>query len=147
VNAHDRVDILLVEDNSSDADLTTRALVHGGFRERILRVHDGVEALDFISGTGDYQTRDTRHPPKLVLLDLKMPRLDGFDVLRELKADERTRSIPVVVLTCSNQSRDVAESYRIGANGYVIKPIDFIKLSQTVSQIADYWLRINQVPR
>jgi CheY-like chemotaxis protein len=147
MTAQDGPDILLIEDNRSDADLTTRALVKGGFNERVLWVQDGVEALDFLRGTGDYQGRDTRRFPKLVLLDLKMPRLDGFDVLRALKADERTRSIPIVVLTSSNQTRDVAESYRLGANGYVTKPIDFAKLTLTISQIANYWLRINQVPK
>lgn len=141
------VDILLVEDNHSDADLTMRALARGGVGASIRWVQDGVEALDFVNGTGEFAGRDSSELPKLVLLDLKMPRLDGFDVLRAMKANERTRPIPVIVMTSSNQRRDVAECYRIGANGYVTKPIDVAKLSSMIVRVANYWLKFNQMPK
>ena len=142
----ENVDILLVEDNRHDAELTMRALTKNELRNRLHWVEDGVEALNFIRGTGAYHGRDANQFPKLILLDLKMPRLNGLDVVRELKSDERTRPIPVVVMTSSNQSRDIAESYRLGVNGYVTKPIHFMDLAEAISQIAIYWLRVNQVP-
>lgn len=140
------IDILLVQDNHADADLAMRALVKGGVGARIRWVQDGVEALDFVNGTGDFTARDTNDLPKLVLLDLKMPRLDGFDVLRALKGNARTRSIPVVVLTSSNRSHDVAECYRLGANSYVTKPIDVDSLATIIIHVATYWLNVNQAP-
>lgn len=146
MNALDNVDILLVEDNRHDAELTLRALTRGDLRNKLHWVEDGVEALDFIRATGAYRDRDSKQLPKLILLDLKMPRLNGLDVLRELKSDERTRPIPVVVMTSSNQSRDIAESYRLGVNGYVTKPIHFMDLAEAISQIATYWLRVNRIP-
>ena len=145
-NGSENIDILLVEDNRHDAELTMRALTKSELRNRLHWVEDGVEALDFIRGTGPYHGRDPNQFPKLILLDLKMPRLNGLDVVRELKSDERTRAIPVVVMTSSNQSRDIAESYRLGVNGYVTKPIHFMDLAEAISQIAIFWLRTNQVP-
>ncbi|MEA2785861.1 MAG: hypothetical protein QOF71_1965 [Candidatus Eremiobacteraeota bacterium] len=145
-NGSENVDILLVEDNRHDAELTMRALTKSELRNRLHWVEDGVEALDFVRATGAYTGRDPTQFPKLILLDLKMPRLNGLDVVRELKSDKRTRPIPVVVMTSSNQSRDVAESYRLGVNGYVTKPIHFMDLADAISQIAIYWLRVNQVP-
>lgn len=145
-NGSENVDILLVEDNRHDAELTMRALTKSELRNKLHWVEDGVEALDFVRATGAYTGRDPTQFPKLILLDLKMPRLNGLDVVRELKSDERTRPIPVVVMTSSNQSRDVAESYRLGVNGYVTKPIHFMDLADAISQIAIYWLRVNQVP-
>lgn len=106
-----------------------------------------MEALEFIRCTGSYALRDPHQVPKLILLDLKMPRLDGLDVLRELKADAKTRSIPIVVMTSSNQDGDVAESYELGANGYVTKPVQFAAFTQAVAQIGMYWLLTNQPPR
>ena len=147
MNLATEIDILLVEDNQSDADLAMRALAKGDFVPRICWVQDGVEALDFVNGTGAFTERDSSELPKLVLLDLKMPRLDGFDVLRALKGDERTRPIPVVMLSSSNHRRDVTECYRMGANGYVTEPIDFRKLSATIVQVATYWLQFNQIPK
>ena len=142
----DDVEILLVEDNRHDAELTLRALTKSDLRSKLHWVEDGVEALDFIRGTGAYRGRDSNQLPKLILLDLKMPRLNGLDVVRELKSDERTRSIPVVVMTSSNQSRDITDSYRLGVNGYVTKPIHFMDLAESILQIANYWLRVNRVP-
>ncbi len=146
MNAMNGVEILLVEDNRHDAELTMRALTRSDLRNKLLWVEDGVEALDFIRGTGAYRDRDPSQLPKLVLLDLKMPRLNGLDVVRELKSDERTRPIPIVVMTSSNQSRDITDSYRLGVNGYVTKPVHFMDLAEAISQIAIYWLRVNQVP-
>ena len=145
-NSADNVDILLVEDNRHDAELTMRALTRSDVRNKLHWVEDGVEALDYVRGTGAYHARDPNQRPKLILLDLKMPRLDGLDVVRELKSDERTRSIPVVVMTSSNQGPDITESYRLGVNGYVTKPIHFMDLAEAISEIATYWLRVNQVP-
>ena len=142
----DNIDVLLVEDNRHDAELAMRAFKRGSFTNKLLWVQDGVEALDFFKCSGAYEQRDPLQCPKLVLLDLKMPRLNGLDVLRALKSDERTRSIPIVVLTSSNQPRDVAESYRLGGNGYVTKPIQFADLMGAIEKIGTYWLRTNQVP-
>lgn len=142
----DNVEILLVEDNQHDAEMTMRALKKSNFLNRVHWVRDGVEALEFIRCTGAYADRDPLQFPKLMLLDLKMPRVDGFDVLRELKSDERTRSIPIVAMTSSNQDRDVAESYRLGVNGYVTKPVQFADFMEAVAKIGMYWLMVNQVP-
>lgn len=142
----DDVEILLVEDNQADAELMTRALKKGRFDNKLFWVRDGVEALDFVRCSGAYCERDPRQMPRLVLLDLKMPRLDGLDVLRELKADDATRGIPIVIMTSSNQSRDLIECYRLGVNGYVTKPIQFGGLMEAVAGIGTYWLLVNQVP-
>jgi CheY-like chemotaxis protein len=146
VNAFDDVDVLLVEDNRADAELIVRALNKSNFFNKLFWVQDGVEALDFIRCTGTFAARDALHRPRLILLDLKMPRLDGMDVLRNLKGDEVTRAIPIVVMTSSNQHRDLAECYRLGVNGYVTKPIQFPHLLEAVSRIGTYWLLANQVP-
>jgi CheY-like chemotaxis protein len=146
VSDFDDVEILLVEDNHNDAEMTMRALKKSNFLNKLLWVEDGVEALDFIRCAGKYEGRDPRELPKLVLLDLKMPRLDGLDVLRALKSSDDTRRIPIVVMTSSNQERDLAESYRLGVNGYVSKPIQFPDLVDAVARIGMYWLLVNQVP-
>jgi len=142
---YEDVEILLVEDNDHDAEMTVRALRKNNYLHKLLWVQDGVEALDFINCTGAFEGRDHNQLPKLVLLDLKMPRLDGLDVLRSLKAADRTRSIPVVVMTSSNQERDLMESYRLGVNGYVTKPIEFKDLVKLISGIGLYWLLVNKV--
>ena len=142
----DAVEVLLVEDNRNDAEMAMRALVKSGFLNKLLWVQDGVEALDFIRCTGPYTTRDPTEVPKLVLLDLKMPRLDGLDVLRAMKSEARTRAIPIVVMTSSNQERDLAESYQLGVNGYVTKPIKFPDLVDVIAKIGMYWLLVNSVP-
>jgi CheY-like chemotaxis protein len=142
----DDVELLLVEDNANDAEMTMRALRKNNFVHKLLWVKDGVEALDFVRGTGAYLGRDPQQLPKLILLDLKMPRVDGFDVLRELKGDERTRSIPVVAMTSSNELLDLERSYRLGVNGYVTNPVRFADFVEAVAHIGMYWLLVNQVP-
>jgi len=142
----ENVDILLVEDNANDAEMTLRALKKGGFLNRVLWVKDGVEALDFVNCRGMFAEREPHQALRLILLDLKMPRLDGLDVLRELKSNSRQSSIPVVVMTSSNQERDIAETYRLGVNGYVTKPVQYTEFSEAVAQIGMYWLLVNQSP-
>ena len=124
--------------------MTMRALKKGNFLNKLYWVKDGVEALDFVHCRGAYAERDPRGQLKLMLLDLKMPRLDGIDVLRDLKGDERTRSIPIVVMTSSNQDRDVIETYRLGVNGYVTKPVQFAEFTDAVARIGMYWLLVNE---
>jgi CheY-like chemotaxis protein len=140
------IEILLVEDNERDAEMTVRALRKCNFLNKLHWVQDGVEALDFIRCTGHFATRRPATPLKLVLLDLKMPRLDGLDVLKALKSDRETRSIPVVVMTSSNEERDVADSYDLGVNGYVTKPVEYESFMEQVSHIGMFWLVENQGP-
>lgn len=137
--------ILLVEDNPDDEELTVRALRKNKISSEIVIAHDGVEALDYLLGTGAHSGRDTRHQPQVVLLDLKLPRLDGIDVLKRMRADERTRYVPVVVLTSSREQEDVIAAYNGGANSYVRKPVEFGKFVDTVSQLGVYWLLLNEV--
>ena len=146
MNDFDDIDILLVEDNVSDAEMTKRALKKSAVANRLYWVRDGVEALEFVRCTGPFASRDRRHDLKLVLLDLKMPRLDGLDVLKELKADPATKRIPIVVMTSSNQERDIAETYRLGVNGFVTKPVQFDEFSTVVKEIGTFWLTINRAP-
>ena len=140
----DHVDILLVEDSDEDAELAIRALTRKRLANQLHRVTDGVEALDFLSGTGAYAARATDHRPKLVLLDLKMPRIDGLEVLRRMKADPVMQAIPVVVLTSSREDRDVIDSYRLGVNSYIVKPVDFEKFVDAVGQLGLYWAILNE---
>jgi len=142
------VEILLVEDNPTDIELTLRALKKRNLANKVHVVKDGAEALEFIFGTGTYaERRDINHIPKVILLDLKLPKVDGLEVLRIVKSDERTKVIPVVVLTSSKEESDLVESYRLGANSYITKPVDFDKFAQTVSEMGLYWLLVNQPPR
>jgi two-component system response regulator len=143
----DNVEILLVEDNPNDAEMTMRSLRKANFINKLFWVRDGVDALDFIRCTGPYAARDRGQGVKLILLDLKMPRLNGIGVLRELKADEETSSIPVVMMTSSNQDRDISDCYRFGVNGYVTKPVKFAAFTEAVANIGMYWLIVNQGPR
>ena len=141
----EQVEILLVEDNPRDAELTSRALKNGGLANKLLWVKDGQEALDYLFRNGEYAGRaDTT--PRLILLDLKMPKVDGIEVLRAAKADERTRRIPIVVMTSSEEEKDVAESYKFGVNSYVVKPVDFNALADFARQAGYYWLAINRTP-
>ena len=144
--AENELEILLVEDNVHDAELTIRALKRRNLANKLIHVKDGVEALDFVFGTGPYAGRDTSRHPKVMLLDLKLPKLDGLEVLRAIKADPRTRTIPVVVMTSSQEQRDVVESYQLGVNSYVVKPVDFDSFSKAVSELGCYWVLLNQVP-
>jgi two-component system response regulator len=141
------VEILLVEDNPNDVELTLRALKKRNLANKVHVVKDGAEALEFIFGTGTYAERDINQIPKVILLDLKLPKVDGLEVLRIVKSDERTKVIPVVVLTSSKEESDLVESYRLGANSYITKPVDFDKFAQTVSEMGLYWLLVNQPPR
>lgn len=141
-----RVEILLVEDSPHDAEMTRRALRKFNFGDRLHWVKDGEEALEFLFCRGAYAARDPGRPPKLVLLDLKMPKVDGIEVLRHVKDDARTRSIPVVVMTSSNEERDVMESYRLGANSYIVKPVEFGAFAEVVANIGLYWVLTNRVP-
>jgi two-component system response regulator len=141
------VDILLVEDNPQDAELTTRALKKNNLANRLITVEDGAEALDFIFCRGKYATRNNSQSPKVVLLDLKLPKVSGLEVLRALKQDERTRSIPVVVVTSSREDPDIKTAYSLGANSYVVKPVDFDAFAESVSSLGLYWLLVNQPPR
>jgi two-component system response regulator len=140
------VEILLAEDTDADAELIARALSKGHVINKVVRVRDGVEALDFVFRTGEFSVRPSGHP-KLILLDLKMPRLGGIEVLRRLKADPATRVIPVVMLTSSSEERDVVESYDLGVNSYLVKPVDFAAFSTVVAQAGLYWAVMNRIPR
>lgn len=142
----DEVEILLVEDNPNDVELTLRALKKHNLANRVHVAKDGAEALDFIFATSAYSRRDIDHRPKVVLLDLKLPKVDGLEVLARIKSDERTRVIPVVVLTSSREEKDIVESYRMGVNSYIVKPVDFEKFVQAVSELGLYWLLLNQLP-
>ncbi len=140
-----QVEILLVEDNAEDAEMTTRALRKCNLANHLQWVQDGEEALEYLFCTGPYAARDPVRPPRLVLLDIKMPKVDGIEVLRRIKASE-LKSVPVVVMTSSNEERDVVESYRLGVNSYIVKPVAFEAFLETVSQIGVYWLLANRVP-
>jgi len=139
------VEILLVEDNPTDAELTMRALRRNNLANNVTWMKNGVEALDFICRRGAYASRSEDHP-KLILLDLKLPKVDGIEVLRQLKANEKTRTIPVVVLTSSAEERDIVESYRLGVNSYIVKPVEFDQFSETVAKAGYYWMMMNKAP-
>ena len=141
-----QIEILLVEDSPGDAEMTLRSLRKHNLVNRVHWVKDGAEALDFMFRQGAYAQRDPNHALKLVLLDIKMPKVDGIEVLRRLKADEATRLTPVVIMTSSNEERDVFESYKLGVNSYIVKPVQFVSFLETVSKIGLYWLLANRVP-
>ncbi len=138
------IEVLLAEDNPADAELIIESLRIENLAERLHHVHDGVEALDFMFARGAYEGRALDRPPRLVLLDVKLPKVDGLKVLAELKRDPRTRPIPVVMLTSSNIEHDVARGYLLGANSYVQKPVDFARFHETVARLGAYWLGINE---
>ena len=140
------VDILLVEDNPTDRELALRALRKHQLADSIQVVQDGAEALDFLFATGVYANRRKANRPRVVLLDLKLPKVDGLEVLQRLRADPLLRTIPVVMLTSSREERDLVESYRLGANSFVVKPVDFDQFTDTVQRVGGYWLQLNQSP-
>jgi len=141
------VEILLVEDNPNDLELALHALKRNNLANHIEIVRDGAEALDFIFCTGMYASRRIEDTPKVILLDLKLPKVDGLEVLQRIKADTRTSAIPVVVLTSSREERDVVESYKLGVNSYIVKPVDFEQFTQAVQSLGLYWLLLNQPPK
>jgi len=141
------VEVLLVEDNPSDAELTTRALKKRNLANRLFHVKDGAEAIDFLFAQGTFASRRVENGPKVVLLDLKLPKVDGIEVLRRIKSDDRTKIIPVVVMTSSREDRDLVDCYNLGVNGYVVKPVEFEDFARAVSDLGCYWLLINETPR
>ncbi len=141
------VEVLLVEDNPYDIELTLRALKKHSCARDVFVVKDGAEALAFLFGTGAYAHRAAGPMPRVILLDLKLPKVDGLEVLRRIKSDERTRCVPVVVLTSSREERDVAECYRLGVNSYVVKPVAYDALVESVAELGRYWLSLNEPPR
>jgi two-component system, response regulator len=140
------VEILLVEDNPADVELTLRALRRHHLANRVVVTTDGEEALDFIFARGPHHRRRGKRPPRVILLDLKLPKIDGVDVLRAIKSDHEARLIPVVVLTSSREERDIIETYRLGVNSYIVKPVDFNKFVEAVGAIGFYWLLLNEPP-
>lgn len=140
------IEILLVEDNPSDVKLALHAFKANNIVNRVQVVRDGAEALEFIFCTDRYTHRKIENGPKVILLDLKLPLVDGLEVLRQIKADPRTQAIPVVVMTSSKEESDVVESYKIGVNSYIVKPIDFEQFIEVVRQLGFYWLLLNQLP-
>jgi two-component system response regulator len=140
------VEILLVEDNPNDVELTLRALKKHNLTNNVQVVSDGAQALDYLFGTGPFAGKEHPLPPKVVFLDLKLPKVDGREVLRRMKADPKTRMIPIVVLTSSKEESDIVESYKLGVNSYVVKPLDFDKFVEAVSELGLYWVLLNQAP-
>ena len=143
-NNIEEVEILLVEDNATDAELAIRALGKSHLANKLIWVKDGAEALDFIFGQGAYSERKLANGPRVILLDLRLPKVDGMDVLRRVKSDERTRNIPVVVLTSSKEDRDITQSYDLGVNSFVSKPVQFDEFADTVTKLGLYWLLVNK---
>jgi len=146
IQSEDKTEILLVEDNERDAELTLRALTKRHLANKVVHVKDGVEALDFLFCRGAYAHRDSSQHPKVVLLDMKLPKVDGLEVLRALKSNEATKTIPVVVLTSSAEHRDILNSYQLGVNSYIVKPVDFENFSKAVSELGCYWVLLNERP-
>lgn len=142
----EQIDVLLVEDNVDDAELTIRALKKNNLVDSLVHVQSGEEALDFIFGQGEYKSRNILHIPKLILLDLKMPRVGGIEILRRVKWDERTKVIPTVILTSSKEDQDIIESYKLGANSYFVKPVDYEGFVEAIAKLSQYWLDLNQYP-
>lgn len=138
------VEILLIEDNPNDAEMAIRALKKNHISNKVIHLKDGAQGLDFIFGTGDYTGRDISQKPKVILLDLKMPKVDGIEVLRKLKSDSCTKTIPVVVMTSSKEDPDVRACYELGVNSYIVKPVNFDNFSKAVADFGLYWLLLNQ---
>ena len=141
-----QIEILLVEDNPYEAELTLRNLKKYHLANKLLHIDDGAEALDFIFSEGKYEANGVVQTPKLILLDLKLPKVDGLEILRRIKADPATKMIPVVVLTSSNEEKDIIESYKLGVNSYIVKPVDFDAFSKSVAELGMYWVLLNKDP-
>jgi two-component system, response regulator len=142
----DEISVLLVEDNPDDAEFTLRALRKANVALNIVLVDNGVKALDFVFGTGSFAERAGARLPRIMLLDLKMPKVDGLEVARRIKKDPRTRSLPIIIFTSSREQRDIDESYQVGANSYVVKPIDYAELITKLGDLVRYWLQLNESP-
>ena len=142
----EEVEILLVEDNPSDVELTLMTLKKHNFANKVHVVNDGAEALEYMFATGAYAGRKIQDTPKVVFLDLKLPKVDGIEVLRRIKSDERTKLTPVVVLTSSQEEQDIVKSYKLGVNSYVVKPVEFENFTRAVSELGLYWLLLNKAP-
>jgi two-component system response regulator len=140
------IEILLVEDNASDAEMTIDALRQNNLANKLLHVKDGAEALDFIFAAGNYADRQITDKPKVILLDLKMPKVNGIEVLQKIRSDERTKNIPVVVLTSSKEDPDIKKCYDLGVNSYVVKPVEFDAFQKAISELGLYWMIVNQQP-
>ena len=140
------IDILLVEDNPSDAELAVRELRRHKFANRIHVIADGAEALDFIFCRGEYKNRSFSHPPKLILLDMKLPKVNGLEILKAAKEDRRTRATPVVIMTSSSEQRDLIDSYQLGVNAFIQKPVDFDEFRKVLEHVGMFWLAVNQAP-
>jgi two-component system response regulator len=138
------IEIILVEDNPHDAEMTMRALTKNNILNKIVHLEDGAEAVDFLFGTGVYEGRNTNNKPKVILLDLKMPKLSGIEVLRIIKSDDLTKTIPVVVLTSSKEDPDVRACYKLGVNSYIVKPVGFENFTKSIADLGVYWLLLNQ---
>ena len=141
-----QIEILLVEDNLDDAEMTVHALRKNNLANKLIHMKDGEEALDFLFGTGKFIGRDVNLKPSLILLDLKMPKVDGLEVLERVKSNESTKKIPVVILTSSKEDPDVSKCYELGANSYIVKPVEFQSFIKAVSELGMYWMILNQPP-
>ena len=141
------IEILLVEDNQDDLDMTLRALRKANLANHIQVARDGAEAVEFIFGLGPHAGRKVENGPRLIMLDLKLPKIDGMEVLQRIKRDERTQMIPVVILTSSKEQKDVIESYKLGVNSYIVKPVNFEGFAAAVQELGMYWLLLNQPPK
>lgn len=147
MNEENFVEILLVEDNKNDAELTMMALEDSNLSNHVVWLKNGKEALDFVFAEGEYANRDIINQPRVILLDLKMPKVGGLEVLKRIRADQRTRKIPVAILTSSKEEKDIIESYELGVNSYIVKPVDFEQFTKSVKEIGYYWALINQPPK
>jgi len=141
-----QIEILLAEDNAGDAEMTIRALAKNNLANNLLHVKNGADALDFLFGEGKYAGRDIENKPKIVLLDLKMPKVNGIEVLHKIKSDPRTKKIPVIMLTSSKEDPDIQRCYDLGVNSYVVKPVEFVRFYEAISDLGLYWMIVNQPP-
>ena len=142
----EEVEILLIEDNPNDAELAIRALKKSNIKNNLIHINDGAVALDFLFGSGEYEGRNLNNKPKVIFLDLKMPKVDGIEILRRIKSTENTKNIPVVVLTSSKENPDIEKCYALGANSYIVKPVEFENFIKAVSDVGLYWVVLNEKP-